>query len=118
MYELGVAQELYCESRTRADEMGARELQLVRVAVGELSGVNPELLQFGWKFATSESADENCRLEIVNTAAREVCPQCGAVPQPQVYPIQCERCRCHMRVERGDRVEILHIGFENEVAMR
>jgi hydrogenase nickel incorporation protein HypA/HybF len=117
MYELSVAQELYCSSRARADELGARELESVRVEVGELAGVDPELLRSAWKFVTGESADESCRLDIVRTSARQVCPQCGAEPRQGGYPTYCERCKCHMRVESGDRVELLEIRFQQELAM-
>lgn len=117
MYELNVAQELYCVSRARADQIGARELELVRIAVGELSGAEPELLKAAWKFVTSESADENSRLEIVTRLARQVCPQCGAVADPHVYAGSCEHCKCHMRVESGDKVELVEIRFQQEMAL-
>lgn len=119
MYELSVAQELYCSSRARADEIGARELEVVRVAVGELAGVDPELLAAAWKFVTAESADENARMEIVRVDARQVCPQCGTVPERKlnVYPGYCEGCRCHMRIENGDQIELLEIRFQQELAL-
>ena len=119
MYELSVAQELYCRSRQRADEMGARELESVRVALGELSGANPQLLRAAWKFVTSESADENCRLEIEFQAARQACPQCGAVAEgdARAHPVHCEHCKCHMRIERGGEVELIEIRFAQQLAL-
>lgn len=117
MYELSVAQELYCRSRASADAQGARELESVRVSVGELSGVDVVLLRSAWKFVTAESADENSRLEIVKAAARQLCPQCGAIPAQPGYLGSCERCKCHMRVESGDRVELLEIRFQQELAI-
>ena len=119
MYELSVAQELYARSRQRADQMGVRELEAVRVAVGELAGVTPALLQSAWHFIVSESADENCRLLIERRDARQVCPQCGTRPAADViaYPAHCERCKCHMRVESGEQVELLEIRFQQELAL-
>lgn len=111
MNELSVAHELYWRSRTRADEIGARELEFVRVGVGKLAGVNTSFLRSAWAFVTSESADDHCRLEIDTVAARQVCPQCGAVPSDAAaqHPTYCERCKCHMRVESGAGVELLEI---------
>ncbi len=119
MYELSLAEELYCRARERADETGATELETVRVAVGELSGVDPHLLRSAWKFVTSESADENCSLEIVNVPGRQVCPQCGAVLEHEShpYPSYCERCKCHMRVESGGDVDLLEIRFQQELVL-
>jgi Zn finger protein HypA/HybF involved in hydrogenase expression len=117
MYELSVAQELYCKSRTRVDELGAVELESVRVALGELSGITPELLRAAWKFVTSESADENCRIEIELRAARLVCPKCGAVPEAHPPAGYCERCKCHMRVESGAGIELLGVRFQEELAL-
>jgi hydrogenase nickel insertion protein HypA len=117
MYELSVAQEIYCRSRASADEQGARELENVRVAIGELASVDLRLLHSAWSFVTAESADENARLEIVKVPAHQVCPQCGAQPQTHNIPSSCERCKCHMRVESGDRVELLGIRFQPELAI-
>lgn len=119
MYELSVAQELYAKSRAQADAIGAGELECVRVRVGELSGVNPGLLRSAWKFVTSESADENVRLLLETETARQVCPQCGAVAPPNVTtsPHACERCKCHMRVERGESVELTEIRYQQEMAL-
>jgi hydrogenase nickel incorporation protein HypA/HybF len=117
MYELSVAQEVYCRSRASADEQGARELENVRVAIGELAGVDVHLLHSAWSFVTAESADENARLEIVKVPAHQVCPQCGAQPEKHNFPTYCERCKCHMRVESGDRVELLEIRFQQELAV-
>jgi hydrogenase nickel insertion protein HypA len=117
MYELSVAQELYTNSRSRADELGARELETVRVGIGELAGVDAELLRAAWSFVTAESADDGSHLEIVKIAAHQVCPQCGAQPEKHNFPSYCERCKCHMRVESGDRVELLEIRFQQELAI-
>ena len=115
MYELSVAQELYSRSRERADEMGARELESVRVGIGELSGVNPNLLRSAWKFVTSESADDRCRLEIEVIPGRKVCPQCGGQGgPPSTY---CDHCKCHLRVESGDQVDLLEIRFAQQLVV-
>jgi len=99
--------------------MEVRELESVRVGVGALAGVTPELLRSAWRFVTAESADENSRLEIDNRGARQVCPQCGSRPAADVlaYPAHCERCKCHMRVESGDQIELLEIRFQQELAL-
>ncbi len=119
MYELSVAQELYCKSRKRADDVRGRALESVRVAVGELSGVNPALLRSAWKLATSESIDDQCQLEIEVVAARQICPQCGAEAWAKslVHPTYCGHCKCHLRVEHGAEIEVLEIRFEPELAM-
>jgi hydrogenase nickel incorporation protein HypA/HybF len=119
MYELNLAEELYCTARERADESGAVELEMVRVDVGELSGVDPHLLRSAWKFVTSESADQNCGLQIVVVPGRQVCPQCGAGSErgSRSYPSSCERCKCHMRVEEGGEVRLLEIRFQQELVL-
>ena len=119
MYELNLAQELYCRSRARADESGARELELVRVGVGELAGVSPSLLRSAWRFVISETADETCRLVIETIRGRQVCPQCGARPaeNPPQHLACCEHCKCHMRIESGGGVELLEIRVAQELVV-
>lgn len=74
MHELAIAQqivELACERRP-----GARVRRIV-VAVGELSAVLPDALQFCFDVATQETAAEGAVLEIVATPGRGRCRGCG-----------------------------------------
>ncbi len=46
MHELSVATELYRACRTELEARGGGRLSEARIAVGELSAVEPELLRF------------------------------------------------------------------------
>ena len=58
MHELGIATEIYRVSRRAGDERGAGALERVKVAVGELSAVEPDLLRFAWEAVVRDGPDD------------------------------------------------------------
>ena len=53
MHETGIAMEIYAISRRTADANGGGRLTSVKVIVGELSAIEPDLLAFAWEAVTA-----------------------------------------------------------------
>lgn len=83
------------------------------MAVGELSAVEPELLQFAWQAVTTGTPDEGSRLEVEWRPARQTCLKCGEVAERGAgsWLRLCPRCESPLRVEGGDELDILHLSF-------
>ena len=64
MHEMGIAIELYRTCRETIREHGEGRLRHVKIAVGELAAVEPDLLSFGWEAVTVDTPDEGAELEI------------------------------------------------------
>jgi len=92
---------------------GPGRLEEVRVAVGELSAVEPELLRFAWEAVTAGGTDAGSRLEIDWRPARQTCAQCGEVPVHETggWLRVCPRCGAPLRIEGGTELDILQVSF-------
>jgi len=114
MHELGIATNIYETCRRVVDENGSGRLESVRLAVGELSAVEPECLRFAWEALTAGGADEGCRLEIDWRPARQHCPACGEVKvRPETRWLRvCPDCWTPLHIEGGDELEVIELSFE------
>src|SRR5512146_1105004 len=99
MHELSLATEVHRACRARIDERGGGRLERVRLAVGELSAVEPELLEFAWQAVVEGGADAGAALEVEWRPARQVCDGCGVVPERAAgdWLRFCPRCERPLR---------------------
>ncbi|MBI5710924.1 MAG: hydrogenase maturation nickel metallochaperone HypA [Candidatus Eisenbacteria bacterium] len=113
MHELSIATEVYetCRVRLRAHEPG--RLDTVRLAVGERSAVEPDLLRYAWQAVTSGGPDDGSQLEIEWRPAHQVCAGCGEIPERATgtWLRLCPRCGHALHIEGGDELDILHFTF-------
>ena len=113
MHELGIATEAYrtCRAALEAREPG--RIERVRMVVGELSAVEPELLRFAWEAVTDGGPDEGARLEVDWRPARQICQECGEVAEraPGSWLRLCPRCDEPLRLEGGNELHVLDFDF-------
>lgn len=113
MHELGLALDIYRTCREAVAGHGAGRLEWVKVAIGELAAVEPDLLGFAWQAVTEGGPDAGARLEVEWRAARQRCPQCGAAAERVrgAWLSLCPTCERVLAVEGGDELEVLSVGF-------
>ena len=118
MHELGLATELFRIARETVDARGGGRLESVSVVVGDLSAVEPDLLEFAWNAAVAESLDDAARLIVDWRPARQLCSSCGEVPERAEgsWLRLCPRCRQPLIVEGGDELEVRTITFSEGAA--
>jgi len=114
MHELSIASEIYRVSRQEAEKRGAGRLEEVRIAVGELSAVEPELLAFAWQAVVAEGPDAEARLEIEWYPARQDCPDCGEIAERQAgsWMRLCPKCAAPLILDGGRELDILTLTFD------
>ena len=115
MHEMGLAMNLYEMCRREVEKNGGGSLRTVRLAIGELAAVEPELLKFAWQ-ATVEDRDAASQLEIEWRPARQYCPACKA---PKDRPesrwlMVCPDCGAPLSVEGGFEMDLLQISFDSD----
>lgn len=114
MHEYSIIQALAGRVEDEVRARGASLVHRVRVALGELSGVDPELLASAWEvFREGTAACGGASLEIRSVAARWACPGCGR-PIASGQVLRCPDCHRPARLDAGD--EILLEQIEMEVA--
>ncbi|MCG6963473.1 MAG: hydrogenase maturation nickel metallochaperone HypA [Acidobacteria bacterium] len=116
MHEMGIAIEIYRTSREAVLGHGPGRIERVRVAVGELAAVEPDLLSFAWEAVVAGSADSEAALEVDWRPARQLCSTCGEVAERASgsWLRLCPRCEQPLAVEGGDELDILEIVYEAE----
>lgn len=113
MHELGIAEEVYRGSRAAVAAYAAARLERVRVAVGELTAIEPELLVFAWEAVTAGGPDAGATLEVERRPARQFCPTCRAdrARDAGVWLRRCRVCGGALDVVGGLELDLLQVTF-------
>ncbi|GHF71787.1 hypothetical protein GCM10010218_61270 [Streptomyces mashuensis] len=111
MHELSVAAAIIERAADCAREHGAAAVTVVRVRVGELSGVVPDALAFSFDVAREGTPLASARLEVEQVAARAHCAACAADFAVGVPPfLWCPRCdRPSAELRSGRELEIVAV---------
>ena len=114
MHELGLAHDVLraCAAQVPA---GGR-ITRVRLIVGDLAAVEPDLLRFGWQAVVEGTPHAGSVLEIDWRPARQVCEACGEIPERAAgsWLKLCPRCERPLRVEGGQELEVRDLTYETD----
>lgn len=113
MHEMGLAMSIYETCREAVAPHGSGRLEWVRLAVGELSAVEPELLKFAWEAVTTPTRDAGARLDIEWHPARQRCLACDCDKprrEGSWLPL-CPDCGAALQVEGGTELDVLQLSF-------
>lgn len=113
MHETGLAVEIHRIARDATEARGGGRLESVTVVVGDLAAVEPDLLEFAWNAAVAGGPDEGARLIIDWRPARQLCDDCGDVPERAAgsWLRLCPRCQGALEVTGGDELEVRTVSF-------
>ncbi len=111
MHEMSLAAEIHRMSRAVADRNGTGRIEAVKVAIGELSAVEPDLLAYAWEALTAGGTDAGSRLEIEWHAARQTCPRCREIREraPGSWLRLCPDCGAPLHVQGGTELDLLEV---------
>lgn len=111
MHEYSIVQALLDRVDQEARSRGATRIHAVRVRIGELAGVEVELLRTAYDTIRRGTACEDAPLDIAVTAARWACPSCAAA-FPRGAALQCPDCHQPARLASGDEIMLDRIEME------
>ncbi|MGE5235368.1 MAG: hydrogenase maturation nickel metallochaperone HypA [Acidobacteriota bacterium] len=113
MHELSIAHEIYRTSRAAVAEHGRGRIETVKVAVGELSAVEPDLLVYAWEAVVGGGPDAGARLEVEWHPAVQHCPSCGQQAERAAgsWLRLCPACGQALAIEGGDELDVLQVAF-------
>jgi hydrogenase nickel incorporation protein HypA/HybF len=83
----------------------------VRVRIGELSGVEPELFASAFDLVREQTMCAHATLDITRIPARWECQAC-ATTIALGEPLQCARCGASARLAAGDDIVLEQIEME------
>jgi hydrogenase nickel incorporation protein HypA/HybF len=110
MHEMSLATEVYRLCRSRA--AGGR-IERVKVAVGELSAVEPDLLRYAWEAVTATGAHSGAVMEIDWRQAAQVCASCGARAARVAggWLDACPACGGALWIDGGRELDVLELRY-------
>jgi len=116
MHEMGVATEIRRIARESVAGRGAGRITHVRLAVGDLAAVEPEILRYAWEAVVEGTPEEGAVLDVEWRPALQTCLACGNVPGRAhgSWLRLCPRCGGVLRVTGGDDLDVLQVVFEEE----
>ncbi len=118
MHELSLVSDIYRTARRAVDAHGPHRIEVVRIAVGELAAVEPDLLVFAWEAVTAGTPDAGSRLDVDFRPAKQTCAACGDIPERAAgsWLRLCPRCLGPLGIEGGDDLDVLNVTFDEDDA--
>lgn len=115
MHELSLASTIYRLCRSRVGSTPANRIESVKLAVGELAAVEPDLLRYAWEAVTADGPDAGALLEIEWREAVQRCDGCGACPKraAPAWHTACPDCGRPLRVEGGRELDVLEFSYSS-----
>jgi hydrogenase nickel incorporation protein HypA/HybF len=92
MHEVGITRSLIEIAEHHAREQGATRVVSVSVAIGALSGVVPEAVEFCFEACSRGTFLEGAKLVIERIAGKGRCTGCGAETELDPYTFACPAC--------------------------
>lgn len=118
MHELAVAQALVEQVDAVINQHGATKASLIRVRIGPLTGVVPELLATAFPLAAAGSHMEHAKLEFTHAPIRVRCQTCGAETEAVMNRLICGACGdWHTQIISGDELLLESVELETTSAL-
>lgn len=115
MHELSIARALIAQATDAARAHGGGRIRTIRVAIGPLSGVEPQLLARAFLQARDASPARAAALDIDTPPIRVACPACGAETAVPLNRLVCADCgSSRVTLLSGD--ELLLLGLDLDPA--
>ncbi|MHB1189139.1 hydrogenase maturation nickel metallochaperone HypA/HybF [Thiobacillus sp.] len=113
MHELAVAQALVEQVDAVIRQHGATQASLIRVRIGPLAGVVPELLASAFPLAAAGSRMEHAALEFTHAPIQVRCQTCGAETEAAMNRLICGACGdWHTQIISGDELMLESVELE------
>ena len=111
VHEYSIVQALIGRVEAEASARGATAVHLLRVSLGELSGVDPTLLATAYQTFREHTVCSDAELDLRSVPARWACPRCeSSIARGQ--PLQCGICGRPARLVQGDELILESIQME------
>ena len=113
MHELSIANSILEAVRKERERLNGARVTKVGVRIGELAGVDPEALSFGFEVLVKETDFEPLALEIEFIPRRHECSQCKHVFTVVDYQMECPACGAkETRCIGGDELDLAYLEVE------
>jgi hydrogenase nickel incorporation protein HypA/HybF len=111
MHEASIVSALLARVEAEAAGRGASRVHRVELVLGELAGVEPELLLRAWEVFRARTPCDGAELTVAVEAARWECPRCGTEVSRGGF-LSCPACAAPARLAAGGEVTLMRLELE------
>jgi hydrogenase nickel incorporation protein HypA/HybF len=113
MHELSIANAIVDAVRNERERLNCTRVTKVGVRIGELAGVDPEALSFGFEVLVKDTDLEPLALEIEFISRRHECSHCKRAFTVVDYQLDCPACGSkETRCVGGDELQLAYLEVE------
>ncbi len=111
MHEYSIVHALLEKVEASAREHHATAVHSIRVRIGELAGVEPDLFASAFELCRSNTLCSGAQLDVVPSPAVWSCPQCAhSIANGEI--LSCPLCKVPARLSSGDEILLERIEME------
>lgn len=115
MHEIGIAASVLDAVRVEMARHPGAQARVVGLRIGELAGVDPESLRFGFDVLVKDSDLDPLRLEVEYVPRLQRCLDCELEFAADRYTLECPGCRSlRGQCIAGDELDIAFIELEEQ----
>ena len=111
MHEYSIVQALFGQIRDTARARGAVAVHRVTIQIGEMAGVEVELLRTAYDLFRERTICEHAPLEVEAVAVRWTCPD-GHGDIKRGHALVCSVCARPARLAAGDEIVLKQLELE------
>jgi hydrogenase nickel incorporation protein HypA/HybF len=111
MHEYSIVGSLIERVESEAARSGATAVKRLWVSIGDLSGVDRELLATAYDTFRERTICEGAELRVTPVAARWSCPRCAQNIEPGAM-LRCSACNVPATLSEGDEIVLERIEME------
>ena len=111
MHEYSIVQALVSRVEQEVEAHPGAQVRRLFVRIGELSGVEIELLETAYETFRQKTVVDGAELVIARVDARWACPDCSS-PLERGALLSCPACRVPARLQQGDEIHLDRIELE------
>lgn len=113
MHELSICYSLMQQVESIAAREHAQRVTLIRLLIGPLAGVEPELLAQAFPVAAAGSCAAEAKLQLDTQPVRVLCESCGAQSDAKPNRLLCGACGDYRtRLISGDEMLLASLELE------
>jgi hydrogenase nickel incorporation protein HypA/HybF len=114
MHELSIASSIVDRAKAVAEQNGNARVLKVALRIGEISGVEPDALRFGFEALCRDTPMEATALDIEFCKRRQRCQVCAVEFEPESFITTCPSCGSDDSVcIAGKELDVMFIELED-----
>jgi hydrogenase nickel incorporation protein HypA/HybF len=114
MHELSIASSILERAQRASEQNGNARVIKVGLRIGEISGVEPDALNFGFEALAKDTPMQGAVLEIELCKRRQRCGGCATEFEPEGYLTACPSCQGEESTcVAGKELDVMFIELED-----